>query len=362
MKLAIILGTRPEIIKMSPVIRAAQQDPDVDPFILHTGQHYSYELDQVFFEQLGLPEADHNLDVGSGKHGEQTGKMMSGIEEILEQEAPDAVLVQGDTNTVVAGAMVASKMDGVILGHVEAGLRSYDRSMPEEHNRVVADHLSDLLFAPTEDAAEILRKENLPDGRIHVTGNTIVDAVQQNRKVAEEKSTILEDLGLRPGGYILMTAHRQENVDDEARFKGIIDGVNQLARELDVPVIYPIHPRARKMLDRFELDTGDIQLSEPVAFLDFLHLEANARLACTDSGGVQEETCILGTPCLTLRENTERPETLEVGSNRLAGTDPTRIVKEGLSVADAPRDWGNPFGDGQAGQKILTLTRQETQP
>jgi UDP-N-acetylglucosamine 2-epimerase (non-hydrolysing) len=348
--LAIIVGTRPEIIKMSPLVRACQRDGR--PFsLIHTGQHYSYNMDRVFFEQLDLPDPHHNLEVGSGPHGAQTARMLTGLETILDKERPAGVLVQGDTNSVVAGALAAAKLH-IPVGHVEAGLRSNDRSMPEEINRIVADHVSDHLFAPTEASAATLRREGIPEKRIHVTGNTIVDAVLQNRKLAE-RSPVLRDLGLSPQGFLLMTAHRQENVDDARRFQGILDGAKAVSRSTGLPVVYPIHPRARKMLGTLGLDAGAIRLVEPTDFLGFLQLESNARLVLSDSGGVQEETCILGVPCVTLRDNTERPETVEVGANRLGGATAEGIVAAANQALGAKASWKNPFGDGQAAARIL---------
>lgn len=360
MRIGIVLGTRPEIIKMSPIIRACQRRR-YDFFLLHTGQHYSRELDRVFFEGLGLPDPDHHLDVGSGLHGAQTAKMLAGIEAVLMRERPDVVLVQGDTNTVLAGALAASKL-GQAVGHVEAGLRSGDRTMPEELNRIVADHLSDYCFAPTRGSAKALRAENIPASRIHVTGNTIVDAVRQNLVIARRKSRILSSLGLRAGAFILMTAHRQENVDVPGRFKGILDGADRAGRALDIPVVYPIHPRSRKQLEQFHLDAGGLRLVPPLDFFDFLTLEASARVVITDSGGVQEETCILGVPCVTVRDNTERPETLEVGSNALAGTKATSIVQAVKRQDARRRRWRNPFGDGRSGERILDILRKRHKP
>jgi UDP-N-acetylglucosamine 2-epimerase (non-hydrolysing) len=354
MSIAIVLGTRPEIIKMSPVIRECEHK-NLDYFILHTGQHYSYEMDWVFFEQLELPKARYNLDVGSGNHGEQTGKIMSGIEKVLMEEKPDAVLVQGDTNTVLAGALAASKLH-IKVGHVEAGLRSYDRRMPEETNRVLADHCSDYLFSPTKKAKDILLGEGIPEDMIYVTGNTIVDAVRQNVKIAAERASILNELNIEPGNYLLTTAHRQENVDDRVRLTGILTGLESLGEEFDMPVIFPIHPRSRKRIQEFGISTnGSITLIDPVDFLSFLQLEKNAGLILTDSGGVQEESCILGVPCVTLRDNTERPETMEVGANVLAGTEPERIMDCARSMMDRDRDWENPFGDGTAGERIRRI-------
>lgn len=350
-KIAIVLGTRPEIIKMSPVIRECTKR-DVDYFILHTGQHYTYNLDKVFFEQLELPDAKYNLDVGSGSHGAQTGTILREIENVLIQEKPDVVLVEGDTNTVLAGALAATKLH-IKVGHVEAGLRSYDRTMPEEINRVLADHCSDYLFAPTEKSKQILLGEGIPTTRIVVTGNTVVDAVYQNLSICEGRTNPLHELGLVSGEYFLATAHRQENVDFKARFESIISGLEQVAGAFGLPVIYPIHPRSRKMMDRFGLKSTGILFIDPVDYLSFLQLESKAKLVLTDSGGVQEETCILNVPCVTLRDNTERPETLEVGSNILAGTKAETILAATTEMLGRTVNWANPFGDGSASEKII---------
>ena len=357
MKLSIILGTRPEIIKMSPVIRECEKR-GLDYFILHTGQHYSYNMDRVFFEQLRLPEAKYNLDVGSGTQGEQTGKMLMGTEKILQKEKPDVVLVEGDTNTVLAGALAAAKLH-IKVGHVEAGLRSYDRRMPEEINRVLTDHCSDYLFAPTENARRILLGEGVPAATIFVTGNTIVDAVFQNLEIAKDRNNALNDLHLEPKKYFLVTAHRQENVDVKERFDGIIKGLERVADEFGLPVVYPIHPRARKMMNHFGLKPNGVELIEPVDYLSFLQLEAKAKLVLTDSGGVQEETCVLKVLCVTLRDNTERPETLEVGSNVLAGTNQKKILECTNQMLINNNNWGNPFGDGKAGERIMEILMRE---
>ncbi|MCW4024571.1 MAG: UDP-N-acetylglucosamine 2-epimerase (non-hydrolyzing) [Candidatus Bathyarchaeota archaeon] len=355
MKILVILGTRPEVVKFSPIIRECQR-LGLDYFILHTGQHYSYNMDRVFFEQLNLPEASFNLDVGSGFHGQQTGKMLIGIEKILQQTNPDVVLVQGDTNTVLAGAVAAGKLD-IKVGHVEAGLRSYDRGMPEEVNRVLADHCSDYLFAPTEKSKQILLHEGIPEEKVFVVGNTVVDAVYQNLEIAKAKSKILNDLAVEEGQFMLATSHRQENVDNKEHFAGLIRGLQLVQQEFNVPIIYPIHPRAKKQLELFGIDTTGLTLVEPLDYLAFLQLECKAKLVLTDSGGVQEETCILGVPCVTLRENTERPETIDVGSNILAGTDSVRILKAAKEGLTKSRIWVNPFGDGTTGQKIVNVLR-----
>jgi len=353
MKIGIILGTRPEIIKMSPVIRACEER-ELDYFILHTGQHYSYKMDRVFFEQLELPKAEYNLDIGSGSHGEQTGKILIGVEKILQKEKPVIVLIEGDTNTVLAGALAATKLH-IKVGHVEAGLRSYDRQMPEEINRVLTDHCSDYLFAPTEKARKILLGEGIPDAKIFVTGNTIVDAVHQNTKIANDSVKALNDLHLKPKKYFLMTAHGQENVDVKERFEDIIKGLELVVNEFGLPVVYPIHPRARKMMNHFGLKANSIEFIEPLDYLSFLQLESKARLVLTDSGGVQEETCILKVPCVTLRDNTERPETIDVGSNILAGTNAESIVSKTKEILNRENNWKNPFGVGKAGKRIVEI-------
>ena len=355
MKISVVLGTRPEIIKMSPIIRECER-LGLDYFILHTGQHYSYNMDRVFFEQLELPDAKYNLDVGSGSHAEQTGKMLIGIEEVLCKEGPGVVLVEGDTNTVLAGALAAVKL-GVRIGHVEAGLRSYDRRMPEEINRVLADHCSDYLFAPTEKSRRILLGEGIEEEKIFVTGNTIVDAILQNLEISKGRGNVLNDLGLNSNDYFLVTIHRQENVDDEREFRSIIEGLERVQKEFNVELIYPIHPRARKRLKTFGLEPTGVRLIEPLDYLGFLQLESNARLVLTDSGGVQEEACILGVPCVTLRDNTERPETLEAWSNFLAGTNPYSIVEKVKLMLGKGNGWENPFGDGKAGKRIVKILK-----
>jgi len=354
LKASIVLGTRPEIIKFSPIIRECES-LGLDYFVLHTGQHYSYDMDRVFFEQLELPDAKYNLEVGSGTHAEQTGKMLIELEKVLCKEEPDVVLVEGDTNTVLAGALAAAKL-GIKVGHVEAGLRSYDRQMPEEINRVLADHCSDFLFAPTEKSKLILAKEGIPEEKIFLTGNTIVDAVHQNLEISKKKMKALDHLNLASGGYFVATVHRQENVDNEARFRGILNGLEMIREKFGLEVVYPVHPRAKKQIATFDIRIEALRLIEPLDYLSFLQLECNARLVLTDSGGVQEETCILGVPCVTLRHNTERPETLDVGSNTLAGTEPTEIVNKTEHMMGR-KDWVNPFGDGRAGKRIVQILR-----
>jgi UDP-N-acetylglucosamine 2-epimerase (non-hydrolysing) len=353
LKTAVILGTRPEIIKMSPVIRELERNGS-DFFILHTGQHYSYNLDRVFFEQLQLPPARYNIEAGSGSHAVQTAKILTGVGKILEDESPGVILVEGDTNSVLAGALAAAKLH-IGVGHVEAGLRSYDRKMPEEINRILTDHCSDYLFAPTEKARKILLGEGIPDEKIYVTGNTIVDAVYQNIKISAEKSRILQTLNLESKKYLLLTLHRQENVDDKERFASILKGIRNVRTASGLPVVYPVHPHSARRMKEFNLEASGLTLIEPADFLDFLQLENNAGLVLTDSGGVQEETCILGVPCVTLRDNTERPETVEVGANVLAGASPEKILECARLMLDKKGGWQNPFGDGKSGNRIVAI-------
>jgi UDP-N-acetylglucosamine 2-epimerase (non-hydrolysing) len=353
--ISIVLGTRPEIIKMAPVIRACQR-AGVDYSVLHTGQHYSYEMDRIFFDELELPPVNYNLDVGSGSHAEQTGTIMTGVERIFLEERPDIVLVQGDTNTVMAAALAATKLH-IPVGHVEAGLRSFDRSMPEEINRIVADHISDYLFAPTELSRQHLLNEGIDEKKIFITGNTVVDAVVENRGIAEKKTTILSDLNLTAGRYFLVTAHRAENVDVKTRLEGIIKGLVSIRKRYNIPVIFPMHPRTRKMMQEFKINADGITVMNPIGYLDFLTLEAHARLVLTDSGGLQEESCILKVPCVTLRENTERPETIDVGANMLAGTDTERIMDAAGRMLSVKKEWENPYGDGKAGERIVGIFR-----
>ena len=341
---------------MAPIIRELEKRSE-NYFTLHTGQHYSYNLDRVFFEQLALPQAKYNLEVGSGSHAEQTGKILVGVEEVLLDEKPDIVAVEGDTNSVFAGALAAVKIH-VKVGHVEAGLRSYDRSMPEEINRILADRCSDLLFAPTQKAEAILLGEGIPGEKIFVTGNTIVDAVYQNLDVVRTKGNALSVPHLNPGEYFLATLHRQENVDNPVRFLSILKGLDMVAEEFHLPVIYPVHPHSRKRMQEFNLEPQNLTLVDPVDFLSFLRLESNARLILTDSGGVQEEACILGVPCVTLRDNTERPETLEIGANILAGDSSDKILECARVMLGKENDWENPFGDGKAGARIVDIMEE----
>jgi UDP-N-acetylglucosamine 2-epimerase (non-hydrolysing) len=353
-EIAVVVGTRPEIIKMSPII-AAFQERRVPFFVLHTGQHYSYNLDEVFFEELGLPRPRYNLKVGSGSDTAQVARILRRIEGILARERPSVVLVEGDTNTVLAASLAAAGLR-LKIGHVEAGLRSWDRSMPEEINRILTDHLADYLFAPTSLSRENLVAEGIPKAKIFVTGNTIVDAVKKYSPLALKREALLTELALETGQYMLLTLHRQENVDDRKRLAGIFSGLALAHKHLDLPILFPVHPRTRKNMRMFGLKVfPGLRLIQPLGFLDFLLLLSRAKIVVTDSGGIQEEACVIGTPCVTLRENTERPESIEAGANILAGCEASRIlaaVKRGLRLK---KEWKNPFGDGKAGRRIARI-------
>ncbi len=353
MKIGIVVGTRPEIIKMAPVVRACQTRGT--PFLLlHTGQHYSFEMDGVFFQELGLPVPHANLEVGSGTQAYQIGTMILGFEPLLARERPDVLLVEGDTSSVLAGALTAQKM-GIPVGHVEAGLRSYDRGMPEEINRILTDHLSEYLFAPTEHSRDILLGERIAPARIHVTGNTVVDELLRQRERAMRPG-LFEQFAVTPGRYALATVHRAENTDRPERLRGIVEGLTRAAAALDLPVLAALHPRTAARLERMGLGfDGRVRALPPLPYLDFLGLHARAALVLTDSGGLQEEACSLGVPCVTLRDNTERPESVEVGANMLAGATPERIVECARAMRDRRRDWPNPFGDGTSGLRIVDL-------
>ena len=362
MYVSVVLGTRPEIIKMSPIIREMDKRK-IDYFVIHTGQHYSYNMDKIFFEELELPEPDYKLDVGEKyhTHGSQTGEMIKGIEKILMKEKPDIVLVEGDTNSVLAGGLSAVKLH-IPVGHVEAGLRSFDMGMPEEINRIVVDHISDYLFAPTEVAKRNLLKEGISEEKIYVTGNTIVDAVYQNLEIAKRKSNILNKLNLKGKEYLVVTFHRQENVDNPARLKKFVDILNKM----NYMAIFPIHPRTKKRIEKnkYKISNPNVIVIEPVGYLDFLLLLANTKIVLTDSGGIQEESNILHIPCLTLRDNTERPETVSAGSNIVVGVESKTVIKKIQDIVNNPEKYNEMkeapvvFGDGKSASRILDAITQ----
>jgi UDP-N-acetylglucosamine 2-epimerase (non-hydrolysing) len=354
MKHAIILGTRPEIIKLSSLIRLLQKNQS-DFYIIHSNQHYSKEMDEVFFDELELPKPKYNMEVGSLDHNEMIEQIRTKTEAILASDKPDIIYVQGDTNTALAGALAGANLN-IKVAHIEAGLRSYDKTMPEENNRITIDHKAAYLFAPTQKAADILKDEAIDETKIHVVGNTIVDAVYENLSIAKEKIDILTDLNLKTKEYFLLTLHRPSNVDEEKPFSNILEALSEIYIQYKLPIIFPVHPRTKKQLEKFEFVLPEgIKEIEPIGFLEMLQLEKNAKLILTDSGGIQEEACILQVPSVTLRFNTERPETLEVGASILAGTDKNQIIKATKDMIIKDTNWPNPFGDGKSAEKIIRI-------
>jgi UDP-N-acetylglucosamine 2-epimerase len=355
MKIVTIVGARPQFIKAAPVSKALREAGHTE-FLLHTGQHYDYGMSQVFFDELGLPEPDVNLDVRSGNHGQQTGQMLIGIEEILLAEKPDWVLVFGDTNSTLAGALAAVKLH-IPLAHVEAGLRSFNHQMPEEHNRVLTDHCADLLFCPTQTAVENLAKEGLTQG-VHQVGDPMYDAVLMFSEKAKQRSTIMHDLGLEKGGYLLATIHRAYNTDEPKTLEAILSAL----ASINETVIFPIHPRTRQRLQEFRfMNNGfsNLRVIEPVTYLDMLSLEQNARLILTDSGGVQKEAFFFSVSCLTLRPETEWVETVESGWNLLVGTEPGRILAGLQHVFPSPDQHPMLFGDGRSASEIVRILGED---
>ena len=361
-KILTVVGARPQFVKAAMVSRAivlhnreASGRPIVQE-ILHTGQHYDRAMSQVFFDELGIPDPAVNLAVGSGPHGETTARMLEGIEREILARKPDWLLVYGDTNSTLAGALAAAKLH-VPLAHVEAGLRSFNKNMPEEVNRVLTDHVSSLLFCPTQAAVQNLANEGITEG-VHHVGDVMYDAAIAFGEIARNRSSILEQLGLKPKGYYLATVHRAENTDDRQRLAGILDGLNRLAN--GIPVILPLHPRTGNCIKAYGLEeiAGGLRLIEPVSLLDMVRLEQGARLILTDSGGVQKEACFHGVPCVTLREETEWVETVAAGWNQVVGHRPEGIVA--AAAAATPSGRIREYGDGNASGKILgQMLRQD---
>lgn len=341
-------------MKVEPVVRALEQGGG-QVTIVHTGQHYDLSMSKVFFEDLDLREPDHHLGVGSGSHATQTGGVMAAFEPLMERLRPATVVVVGDVNSTMACALVAAKA-GALVAHVEAGLRSRDWSMPEEINRVVTDRVSDYLFAPSADGVENLRREGFRDDQVHLVGNVMVDTLLRHLDQARQRP-VLDQLGLTPGAYGVVTLHRPSNVDDPLVLGPILEALGAVAAAC--PLIFPAHPRTRGRLADVPLPAG-LRLTEPLGYLDFLALEAGARLVLTDSGGVQEETTVLGVPCLTLRENTERPVTVTAGTNTVVGCDATRIVDEAARVLEQPPPPRRPaLWDGRAAERIAAVLLDE---
>jgi UDP-N-acetylglucosamine 2-epimerase (non-hydrolysing) len=347
-----IAAARPNFMKIKPVLDAlTARDIEVD--LVHTGQHYDGTMSDVFFDELGIRPPDHHLGVGSGTHAEQTGRVMAAMEPLIRRRAPDVVVVVGDVNSTMAAAIVAAKA-GSLVAHVEAGLRSRDWSMPEEVNRVVTDRLSDYLFAPSPDAVENLRNEGYRDDQIHLVGNVMVDTLLRNVERARRRP-VLADLGVAGRAFGLVTLHRPANVDDPVVLKNLLGALDVVSETCEL--IFPVHPRTRRAIEEASIATA-VRLVEPLGYLDFLALQAAARVVLTDSGGVQEETTALGVPCLTLRDNTERPITVTEGTNVLVGRDPERIIAEARLVLarTAPGPGRRPaLWDGRAGERIAAV-------
>ena len=349
-----IVGARPQFVKAAVVSRALAAQ-GIREVLIHTGQHYDDNMSRIFFDELEIARPDHNLGIGSGPHGMQTGLMLKAIEIVLQEQRPDCVLVYGDTNSTLAGALAAAKLH-IAVAHVEAGLRSFNRAMPEEINRVLTDHVASLLFAPTATAVRNLEREGIAGNAVHNVGDVMFDAALHYGRLAESRSRILAELKLTPRGYVLVTVHRAENTDDPARFRAIRAALDEIARER--PVIFPMHPRTRALLETEGIDasTGGVRLIDPVGYLDMLTLEKNAALIATDSGGVQKEAFFYRVPAVTLRNETEWVELVELGWNRLAP--PTDALQVVAIMREALASGGGtdalPYGSGNASRLIAT--------
>ncbi|TYP95618.1 UDP-N-acetylglucosamine 2-epimerase (non-hydrolysing) [Fodinibius salinus] len=360
MKIINVASARPNFMKVAPLLEEFKNHQKIEAQLLHTGQHYDYEMSKIFFDELGIPKPDFHLGVGSGTHAEQTAKVMTEFEKVLQEEQPDWVVVVGDVNPTMACTIVANKM-GIKVAHVEAGLRSYDRDMPEEINRVLTDSIADLLLTPSIDGNMNLKKEGIADEKIRFVGNIMIDTLFNMRERSDE-STILADLGISEKNYGLVTLHRPSNVDQKDTLRNFVDVLEQTST--DLPLVWPVHPRSKNNAEKFDLwdqlnSIEDLHLLEPVGYLDNVCLMNNARLVLTDSGGIQEETTALGVPCLTARENTERPITITEGTNTLVGTDPEVIldhIEKHLQngVAGGNKELPKPlYWDGNTAKRIV---------
>ena len=357
LKVLNIAGARPNFMKVAPIYaEMKRRGEEFVPMIVHTGQHYDTAMSDSFFEDLGMPKPDVHLGVGSGSHAVQTAKIMTEFEPVVLREKPDWVLVVGDVNSTIACALVCAKL-GIKVAHVEAGLRSRDRAMPEEINRILTDSISDLLFTTSQDADVNLAQEGISAERVRFVGNVMIDSLMDHLKIAEN-STVREDLGVNAGEYAVMTLHRPSNVDDKATLSGILDALTAVAEKL--PIIFPVHPRTRAKIEEFgvneRISNSDIRLIDPLGYLDFMRLYSGAKMVLTDSGGLQEETTVLGIPCLTLRHNTERPITIEMGTNVLVGTDPEKIKQAAFGILDFKSEISEtkipPLWDGKTAGRI----------
>ncbi len=352
MKIVTIIGARPQFVKASVISKALRQAGHTE-ILVNTGQHYDDNMARIFFEEMGIPKPDYDLGVGSGTHASQTASSLVGIETILMKEKPDFIIVFGDTNATLAGALAAAKLH-IRIAHIEAGLRSYNRDMPEEINRIVTDVLSDLLFVPTPVAVDNLQKEGIAKG-IHIVGDVMVDALQTYTRIADQKSIVLSELGLEKAKFVLMTIHRPSNADLDERMLAIMAEISRI----DAPVIFPLHPRSRNRVERLlNQVNGNIRIIDPVGYLDMMMLEKYAQLIITDSGGVQKEAYLHKTPCLTVRGESEWVETLQDGWNYLVGDDLTLISKLAKDFP-TPTKWSPHYGEGNASAKIVSLLEEQ---
>jgi len=358
MKLIHVVGARPNFMKVAPVHRAISIYPNIKQVLIHTGQHYDLNMSDIFFRQLGLPAPDVNLEVGSGSHAVQTAQIMMRFEETVLKEKPDLALVYGDVNSTVAAALVCAKL-GIRVGHVEAGLRSFDRTMPEEINRLMTDQIADYLFTPSQDGDQNLLREGVAKQKIHFVGNVMIDTlVRLLPEAGGLWPQLSADLKIEEKKYCLVTLHRPSNVDDPTMLKQIIETLGEISR--DLPIVFPIHPRTRERIAANKIKirgNGNLQLTDPIGYLDFLCLQQKAKLVITDSGGIQEETTYLGVPCLTVRDNTERPVTVDVGTNTLVGQDMALLREETRRVLDGKERKGMipPLWEGKAGARIAEI-------
>jgi UDP-GlcNAc3NAcA epimerase len=346
-----VVGARPQFIKVAAVSKAIRKIPDIEEILVHTGQHYDINMSGTFFEELEIAPPAFNLDVNGGGHGVMTGAMLQLLEPLLENVRPDMVLVYGDTNSTLAGALAAAKLH-IPVAHIEAGLRSFNRRMPEEHNRVITDHIADILFTPTKTATENLRREGLETKRIIQVGDVMYDTALYFAEKAKKKSAVLDRLGLKPHEYILATVHRAENTDEPQRLKAICDGLETVAYNFDV--IFPIHPRTRSALEKYGIHLNSINIIEPVGYFDMVALECQAAAIATDSGGVQKEAYFHGIPCVTLRDETEWVELVELGWNYLAPPEKGEIASIIPAVIGKAGRQGQPYGNGDAASKIVS--------
>lgn len=358
LKIINIVGARPNLPKIAPLIREMQRHSEIDPILVHTGQHYDEALSDIFFRQMGIPTPHVNLEVGSGSHAAQTAEVLKRVEPVLIERQPDLVLVVGDVNSTIAVSLAAVKL-GIPVAHVEAGLRSFDRSMPEEINRILTDALADYLFVTEKDAIDHLLKEGRPRESIYLVGNVMIDSLRHFLPIAQ-KSSIGDDLGLKKGAdwqrFGVLTLHRPSNVDSTEKLAALLGAIDSIAAQ--VPVIFPVHPRTQQRLAQAGIKTHpQLKLISPIGYLDFLCLLSKSTIVLTDSGGIQEETTALGVPCLTLRENTERPITISEGTNQLIGTDPARIIAAAQAILTGKGKPGRipPFWDGHAAERIVDV-------